>query len=386
MTYYGPHQTDDDIKEVVGEMAGANITFDAVNLLLDASGGRSVGEIQDIVGGMAGQNLIYDDPNALLDVPNRNIQAAATTDPFPVVPEVQAAAFQPAGFTANNTAMAWVSGNQCYMPAANNTANPELYVVDVSDPTNPSTLGSGVTTSSFFTYAFVVNDHAFLFAGGSNGTVQAVDVGDPTSPTAQDTISPGSNGWPAGAIDQTLYVVDNTSGLYGIDISDPTALSQLFFVDDASLDAGNGRFATRDDGYVFISDNADRLVVFDVSDPNNVTEVASTDSGDSQSQYQLRGDYLFRSDDGHVFDVSDPTAPTQVSTIESGYFGLEILGDVAYQVNGTNVAMTNIADPEDPYLIDTFVPASLSFGITMTKTEEYVIITDTTDDDIIVIG
>jgi hypothetical protein len=144
-----------------------------------------------------------------------------------------------------------------------------LRVIDVSNPTNPTLIGSVAFTTRVVRIA-VEGDHAYLAGfspvGFGVGTLVIVDVSNPTSPAVVGTFEhPTSTEFYDVAVRGDLVAV----GTYGspelvfIDVADPTAPELL----DAIPGPGKGSVAFGESGIFYALGG--QLFVYDVSAPTS---------------------------------------------------------------------------------------------------------------------
>ena len=179
-----------------------------------------------------------------------------------------------------------------------------LQIIDVSDPTSPLLLSSydtpsyarGVTISKDGTVAFVADEASGL---------QIIDVSNPNSPLLL-----GSYNTPSYAMNVTLskdgtvaFVADGNSGLQIIDVSDPTSPLLLSSYDTPSY--ARGVTISKDGTVAFVADEASGLQIIDVSNPNSPLLLGSYNTPSYAMNVTL-------SKDGTVAFVADGNSGLQI--------------------------------------------------------------------------
>ncbi|MFZ1266665.1 MAG: hypothetical protein WAU95_09405, partial [Anaerolineae bacterium] len=84
------------------------------------------------------------------------------------------------------------------------------YIIDVSNPTNPSRL-STYTISSYVNSVSVVDGLAYV-AGQSSG-LKVIDVSDPARPFLHSAYDAIRSGWAVSVVDNLIYVTGVYDGL-----------------------------------------------------------------------------------------------------------------------------------------------------------------------------
>lgn len=223
-----------------------------------------------------------------------------------------------------------------YAVVARRQAN-SVSVVDISDPTNLSTVGT-VTHATQLSVSFgvkVSGTHAFVAAYGGN-RLTAVNLSNPASPSITSSLNDATN------------------------LNQPADL------------AINGDYA-----YVS-SATQDRLTVVDISNPASMSVVGSVQNATTLNGSEgvgYYGGYVYvgadQNDTLTVVDVSNPASPSIVTAINTGMggaAGIDIVGTLCFVscgAGGTGVAVYDLSTPSAPTLIDSIAPTEIwnSFGI-----------------------
>lgn len=239
-----------------------------------------------------------------------------------------------------------VSGSFMYL-----VDNSGLSIFDISNPAEMNLIGSIVTN-------FPKRDHTNVYAADGRvylstfGSVEVIDVVDPTNPTYLGTYSiPARN---TATIGQVGYVA-SWNGLFLLDVSDPRTPA-VGFVDTV----GEARSVLVDQGYAYIADDyrnqtsgTNGLRIVDVSTPETPVLVGSLDINGPTRNLEIDGGLIYTADGYfgfHVIDVSAPESPT----VLGGYDTVRDTKDLAVQ-NG----IVYVADEFSFLVFDASDPANI---------------------------
>ena len=188
-----------------------------------------------------------------------------------------------------------------------------FYVIDISDPASPDTLGSCNITTQWNAGIYVAGQYAYIAA--EQGGFQIVDVSNPSAPTIVKTV-------------QNFYPSD-------------------IFV------ANGYAYALRS------STSPAKLRVFNLTDPINPTLEGFTDVGKGKSVY-VAGNYAYVAcveytggENGmRIVNVTDPTNPTQVSYYRTNKKTFNIIanGDYAHIAMADSLYIANVTDKANPII------------------------------------
>jgi hypothetical protein len=236
--------------------------------------------------------------------------------------------------------------------------NGGLQVIDISDPTNPTIVGSAHTSCagrdiSNTESVYVSGNYAYV-ADSSPGCLQVIDITDPRDPTivgAADTPQPSSGVYVSGGY---AYVVAY-EGLLVIDISDPTNPTIVGSADTPGYAMGIevlGNYA-----YVGNQESGFRLLVIDITDPTNPSIVGSVDTPGLAQGVHVSGNYVYVADSGsglQAIDVSDPADPTIVGFAGTPDSANDVFvsGEYAYvaDYNG-GLQVVDVSNPTNPFIV-----------------------------------
>jgi hypothetical protein len=162
--------------------------------------------------------------------------------------------------TASVAGPAWdldVEGSYAYVAAS------DLFIVDVSDPTNPAVV-SGVQTSPERRARRVDVSGSYAYVTDETTGLAIVDVSVPTAPQLIRTVSISGGAYAVTVRGSHAYVSGKNKRFYVMDVSVP---GQAFITGSAQLSVYGMRFAV-DDRYVYVASVwAKGLHIVDVGDP-----------------------------------------------------------------------------------------------------------------------
>jgi len=202
--------------------------------------------------------------------------------------------------------------------------------VDIADPENPSIFGrTSVTGPRKITCR---NGYAFVSSTESAANLYVVDISDPKNPSQAATLSDSkfARSFEIALRDDTAFVVGRKNDVVtAVDVSDPTAPAIVGSYSGSPLVEPYGVSLQDEYAYVTLSDNGHGLAVLDISDPSNISSVGSvTDSTNLNSPYGLAVDgygvySVCKDNDTYVrFDVSSPSSPSVSSSVSFSSFNL----------------------------------------------------------------
>lgn len=185
---------------------------------------------------------------------------------------------------------------------------------------------------------------AFLLLGGG---LWVVDVSDPSNPLKVGVLDVGSSNFSIFVSSPYAYIVDS-SYLYVIDVSNPLAPSII----GRSLYIGIGSDIYVSSSYAYVALQSG-LRVLEASDPDSIKKVAYNNEHGANSVFVV-GNYAYVTDknDGlWILDVSQPSNPTTVSFTNTGGLAADVYvsDDYAYVADGDRgLEIINVSDPANP--------------------------------------
>ncbi len=236
--------------------------------------------------------------------------------------------------------------------------------------TEYSGLSQSVSVDLEGTMAFVV---------GFGNPFTCLNITDLNSITVLDTLSELSNGRDIQVVDNLAFSSNGGSGIYIVDVSDPTNMTNLF-----NGFGGNGRgvyeTAVKDDS-LFVPDNRNGLYCLNIATPENPNIAGFYPGETGVSSIAILGNYAYL---GHytnglsVIDMANSQGPDKVGywgTFSTSTFAqmmdsynmaeMEVYGELLFAADGErDFKIFNISDPTNPILIKSFeLPGGYANGI-----------------------
>ncbi len=272
-----------------------------------------------------------------------------------------------------------VIGTTAYVAEGNHEGFRGLQVLDVSDPSSPTVIGSVGAPDPYYAYAVTVSGTtAYLTC--EEGGLQLIDV-DPLSPTFLTIIDSVDLYYPGGVtvIGGIAYVADSSEGLKIIDV-DPSSPGYLTIIDSVDM-PGYAAKVTVVDTIAYVASSGGGLHIIDVdpSSPTYLTIIETVDTGGFTIDVTASGSYAYALDSYgggfQIIDISDPENPSVVGILDIGYFGYAVAveGTTAYVANRlSGLQIIDVSDPFSPTLIGTVNTPGSAEGITVIGTTVYV--------------
>ncbi|MEK9196521.1 MAG: hypothetical protein AAB914_04085, partial [Patescibacteria group bacterium] len=220
-------------------------------------------------------------------------------------------------------------------------SNP-LQIFDISDPTDPTLVGS--VAGSSWTVALQVQGRYVYASNLSGNTLDIYDVSNPTAPKMVSSFAIGGSPWKAFVQGSYAYIISHgTDSLEIYDISSPSnpvyrgSVSTGVSSDPKGIDVqGNYAYVT--------NEGTDNLVVVDITDPTSPSSVGSLATGTDPYSISVQGRTAYVANFGSntigSYDVSNPTSPTAISTVSSSSpYSLFIQGRYAYATDITSTSL-----------------------------------------------
>lgn len=262
-----------------------------------------------------------------------------------------------------------------------------VYMVDVSDPLNPSHIGTIETVDAHAVFAEIRSDsedqvRAYI-ADGTDG-LKIMDVTTPETPGDL-----GNSDIPENALDVVVegdiaYIADGDAGLKILNIADLGSINEMDAPSDFGpalnlhlnganiyVSKGDAGFAivdkmtsevvnvetqgtvfqvVKNDDYAYVANGESGLAVFNVSDPQSQVSQLPLDTSD----IAVSGDFVYMTDGAnalHILNAANPAAPTYTGRFDLAGQGraVAIDGNSAYVIDGpNNLISINITDPNVP--------------------------------------
>ncbi|MFC1573042.1 T9SS type A sorting domain-containing protein, partial [Candidatus Eisenbacteria bacterium] len=206
-----------------------------------------------------------------------------------------------------------------------------LDVVDVSDPTDPTLVGQ-VELPTCGKGVAVAGDVAYV-ASLEHG-LEVVDVSDPHHPHIIDSVDLPGWAWDVAVAGDLAYVTTGYGGLQVVDISDPTDCAVV-----NSLETTGPAMGIALAGNMAYVANEDGLLAVDITCAICLSIVDTVPTPGDAWGVAVAGDYVYVGDQTggmQVVCVSDPANIYILTSVDTpGHaYGLAVAGDVAYVADG----------------------------------------------------
>jgi hypothetical protein len=259
-----------------------------------------------------------------------------------------------------------VAGNLAYVADQDSV----LLVIDVTDRAAPVVLGAvgktggenGVALALAAPYAYVAVEADGLYI---------VDVSQPGNPTTVG-IFPGAYAKDVAVVGNLAYVADQDYGLRIVDVSDAAA---PVLRGSAATD---GPFGVAVAGhYAYCADNDSGFVVVDVTNPTAPFVVGRYRALQSTRQVAVQGNYAFLDDHEAgpvILDVSNPAYPRLAASYPGLCQHLRADGDFLFVSMGypNGLAAFDISHSTSPALLDTVATPTITEGLDVDADYVYV--------------
>ncbi len=182
-----------------------------------------------------------------------------------------------------------------------------LRILDISDPTSPTLLGSVELDAIAWDVALSGN-YAFVAFGDSG--LKVIDVSNPSAPTIVAGFPIADEPRDLTLVGNTLFLVAGTVGLLALDVSNPLAPA-LLGTDDTP---GRALGLAVQGNLAFVADSSGGLRIVDISDPMAPAVVGTAPIADNVRDVAVDGPLAFLTGPTglHVVDTADPTMPQAV--------------------------------------------------------------------------
>ena len=266
-----------------------------------------------------------------------------------------------------------VEGDYAYVSADN-----ELRVIDLSEPTRPEVRGSLAVVGRI--YSIYAAYQTVYLASGLDG-LHIVDVSNPSSPHLLSTHQTAGQALDVTIVGRTALIPNLMTGMEVVDVSDRSAPVLLSTEETPGYQWGIGSHGL----HVFVVDQPHGLYLYDVSKPEALTELGVRESEEPLQSIAF-GDhnqaYVVYAGSGlvEILDVTDPAA------------GLRSLG--SYQSSGrlrrvavygsrllmpagrSGVELVDVSSPSAPTLVASYDTPGDAGGVALT--DELIVVADGT--------
>ena len=183
-------------------------------------------------------------------------------------------------------------------------ADDGFFITDVSDPSNPSIIGSipGIVALN----VFVEGEYAYVTNGGS---FSIIDISDPSDPTIISSVPGSDRRYHIHVIENTLYLGETNRGLMVYDITDRDEPEYI-----STVSGTVGIFDIISDGdTLYLACHGNGLKVLDISERQAPAMVGSYNNGGEAYGIHIIDNYLLVADlqqGVEILDISNPRTPT----------------------------------------------------------------------------
>ncbi len=221
-----------------------------------------------------------------------------------------------------------------------------LLIVDIFDPSLPSTVGQTSVLPGVITAVVAVGNFAYVTDG--EGGLHIINISDPASPSESGFYDTPGDARDVMVMGSYAYVAD-WYGLRIIDISNPANPTETGFCDTVIPARG----VTVAGSYAYIARHGG-LTIIDVSNPASPTEVGNVDTQGIGYAVAVVGSYAYlASEDGglRIIDISNPASPAEVGFYDTPGFALDVsvVGIYAYVADGgSGLRVIDVSNPAAP--------------------------------------
>ncbi len=275
----------------------------------------------------------------------------------------------------------YYSGSNTYALVVRDTsAQPELSVVDVSNPASIIEVGA-VELSAAANSVAVVGNYAAIASANNTAELQVVDLSSPSAPVLVGSLNLTSNtdAVSIAGTGTTVFLGRNFGAdpeIYAISIATPSAPSTLSTLNLAESATNLALAQANQYLYVTTPNNSLELAIVDMSNSSSIALLGSYNGsgnadGTGVAAFSTTA-ALGRSDGAfEIIDVSTPSAPTlissaldvgnQINDLAMGVGDIYVM--VASETTGTPTMIVDISDPTTPTLLGSVAMAGNTTGI-----------------------
>lgn len=277
-------------------------------------------------------------------------------------------AFPTAGLVKNVK----LRGRHLYLAegAGGGTIGPRLEAVDVSDPTNPTSIGEVMLPGNGRDVVFA-GPLAYVAMG--DGGMQIIDISTPSALRLLGQVDPGDHAFGI-AVDPVRRLAVVADGIEGLQVIDISNASQPVVLSNCEI-LGESRKVVLQGTLAFVADASAGLSVVDLSNPLSpllLGSIPAPTAGNLQDvavsgRFLFGADSLFFTNGVSIIEVSDPAAPVIRPGIDFQDFGAA--SGTGITVDGTYVYLTaNSFPPTTRLYIGQYLDLSDSKGVPPTVT------------------
>ncbi len=242
--------------------------------------------------------------------------------------------------------------------------NPQVQIVDISDPINPIE----ITRFSGFSYDIYV-DSSYLYLTRAGAGLYLFDNSNPFDPVQISSINTPGRAKGVDVTGQYAYIADGDSGLTIVNVADPYNPNIVGRYDNPSLGGHRFRDISVSGDFAFVADSYFGLRIFDVSNPATPQYHSFLELPESASRIIIDGNLAYTTTgyDGitYIIDIADPSVPVLLNNY-GGVGSPEriFIADSLLYVGGETdfgnlnshglMHIVDVADPDYPAMIGEF--------------------------------
>ncbi|MDK9699582.1 MAG: hypothetical protein OEM52_05510 [bacterium] len=182
-----------------------------------------------------------------------------------------------------------------------------LRIVNISDPSNPSVVGS-YDTPGMANGVAVSGNYAYV-ADGLSG-LKVIDVSVPSNPQLVGGYDTPGNAVNIAVSGNYAYVAEQYNGLQIIDIGNPTNPQPVRWY----ITAGEAYNVTIAGNYAYVADYGSGLAILNISNPASPQTIGTYDTQGNAHGVAASGNYAYVADQTamRIFNVTNPATPLYV--------------------------------------------------------------------------
>lgn len=231
----------------------------------------------------------------------------------------------------------------------------EFMSIDISNPTNPKTMGSFEITDGNYINDFCIA-HDFAYLACHKIGLAVYNISDPENMVLAGNYDSVNFTTCIDVSGQYVYLIDQPS-LHVIDISEPTFPDKISTYE---IDIPENNWINNiriNDNYAYVETNYNGLIVLDINDPENILEIGRY----FQENYYSSGinfhnglAYISVPDSGFlVLNISDPANIFTIGSVDAQGGNNAIYGNYVY-LTGRGYTIIDIENNEQPIIISQY--------------------------------
>lgn len=197
---------------------------------------------------------------------------------------------------------------------------------------------------------WTTKDYAYL--AGHTDDLRIINVSDPTNPSSLPDYPLDGMAFSVWVVDNYAYVAVGSAGLAIVNISDPTNPGPVVYRDTN----GSANNLVISGNFAYISDSTSGLAIINISDPLNPSQPIYRNIGENALDVVVNSNYAFFAGSTHlvIIDISDPSDPGDpiVVNLKEGLgpcYGIDFKDDYVFLAVGDfGLASVNVSNPTSP--------------------------------------